>query len=452
MSDWFEKVRQLNEKYALMIDGPYSGKIAVLSDPREPVMITQSALHLMLKPHKVVPPATEENPNPTPIPVAALWLGWEGRRELTGLEFCPPGGRDPDPFKHNLWQGFAAEPEEGKEHQKFLLHLKVNVCNGDADLYHWLVNWLADMVQCPGRKRAVGVCLYSPEFGTGKSVVYAHLKKIFGTHAYSAKSTREITGNFNAHLAGNVCLGVEEAMWSGDKEAESKLRHFMSSETMGLEMKGVNICQIDSFSRVISTSNHDWAVPVRLGDRRWLVLQVDPRRKDDREYWTPIWDALNFGKAANHLLYYLMNHVEVDEDLLFRPPMTGAKAKQAGETLANDGKWWLAVLEGHRDPHVLPSGAQVIEHGGEDGVFNAESSKEGIYENYKSYAKDQRYGEVLGERSFWRRFWEMVPDNTSQRKLKGDRGRLVWLPDRKICQDFFARTIHKDTTWDDLAA
>ena len=92
---------------------------------------------------------------------------------MTGVEFTPPPNV-PTKGAHNLWQGFAVDPKEGDAHKPLLRHLYKYVCRSDGDLYRWLISWLANIVQEPGRKPGVAIALLGDQ-GAGKTILYRYL-------------------------------------------------------------------------------------------------------------------------------------------------------------------------------------------------------------------------------------------------------------------------------------
>jgi hypothetical protein len=66
---------------------------------------------------------------------------------------------------------------------------------------------------------------------------------------------------------------VEEAFWAGDKAAAGALKNLITEDEIMFERKGVDA--ISAFTRLIFTSNEDWAAPVGVDERRFLVVEVE---------------------------------------------------------------------------------------------------------------------------------------------------------------------------------
>ena len=88
------------------------------------------------------------------IPLAKHWLHHPQRQQYDGVVFRPE--KQVDGY-FNLWTGFAVEPREGCC-EKFLAHIRDNVCCGCDQHYDWVIAFFADIVQHPCEKE-VGVSL-----------------------------------------------------------------------------------------------------------------------------------------------------------------------------------------------------------------------------------------------------------------------------------------------------
>jgi hypothetical protein len=442
-------VRALNERYAVVTRGRNSGRVVDLTDPAEPQFLPKDRLNLIYA-NKRVPIATPEGMKK--VPISALWMTYEERREITDIGFEPPGSEFPLPEgSHNIWRGFAVEPKAGESHEPLLEHISENVCRGDQALYTWFISWLADLVQRPGDKPGVAVALRG-EPGAGKSVIYEYLRRLFGRHAMKISRPEHLTGRFNSHMAGLTLLGVEESFWAGDKNAEGVLKDLITAPEMAVEQKFADPLTLHNHVHLLVMSNEQWAVPAAPGDRRWAVFDVDSSRRNDRAFWTPIFEALKEGDGAANLLHYLA-HVPYQRATLFRPPMTTAKAEQTIRSLGTIERWWLDVLRDERNPAGPRSPMDRCDNQEPpDGVFGAETAKDKLLTDYEAWCKSN--GRRLDDaRLFWRTLRTLTKNELRQYRPKnsdGSRPRVVWLPPRAECRLATASAMGCD--WADLAS
>ena len=57
----------------------------------------------------------------------------------------------------------------------------------------------------------------------------------------------------------------------------------ITDPTFNIEQKGIDSIPISNYLRIFISSNEDWAVPIDSDDRRFVVLDLSDRHKQDRE-------------------------------------------------------------------------------------------------------------------------------------------------------------------------
>lgn len=155
------------------------------------------------------------------------WLTHKATTRLHGIEFEPNPARARRDF-YNLWKGLRLKPQQG-DCSRFLSHIRDVICAGDEAHFDWLIKWLADMVQNPGRKPGTAVVLRGGE-GSGKGTAFANqLRDIIGARLYRKVSRSEqLIGKHNAHLAGALMIFANESVWGGDKSKEGALKDIIT--------------------------------------------------------------------------------------------------------------------------------------------------------------------------------------------------------------------------------
>lgn len=281
-----------------------------------------------------------------------MWRKSPVRTQFTGVGFFPgsPINKAVVPKGYlNLWRDFSIEPAEG-DWSLFKKHLRNVVCNRDEEAFNWLMDWMAQMVQCPQVKCGTAVVLKSEQKGSGKSMLIEFFKRIFGPHGHSASQIDHIVGKFNGHLEEAVFFGVEEGFWAGNKQANSVLKTLITQPTLGIERKGLDYYDAPNFTRLLFTSNENWVVPVGTDERRYFVLEFHNKRAKDPDYFDPIFCQMigeNAAKPHNRglaaMLHELM-HREISSDLR-RPPTTTGLLNQRAHSLNGPQRWLLAVAK-----------------------------------------------------------------------------------------------------------
>lgn len=272
--------------------------------------------------------------------IAQLWLNSPKRRQYDRIVFAPHApGRTPvcPGGAYNLFKGFPVEPRKG-DCSLYLDHIKNTICSGKVELYEYVIHWMADAVQNVGRERpGVALVLRGAE-GTGKGIFVKQFGRLFGSHFRHINRPGHLVGNFNAHLQDTVLLFADEAYWAGNKADEGVLKGLITEETLMIEPKGVNPFEIQNHIRFIFATNNDWAVPAGLNARRFVVLDVNDKHKQDSAHFKAIVDQMNAG-GSEALLHYLLN-VDLTTANLRRIPVTAALLDQKRRTMAPVEAWF----------------------------------------------------------------------------------------------------------------
>jgi hypothetical protein len=426
-----EAIDNLNSKLAIMSDGPAFGKILAIGSSGNVFFAKPEEISRWYANDPIWVEEYDSKADKTvtkPVNPFTYWVKSPERRAVRSVEFEPPGSLNTLPEGAlNLWVGFGVLPEAGDDHKPFLEHVWANVCHRDLKLYHWVMAWMADLVQQPGNKPGV-VLVLRGKHGVGKTILLEHLRKIFGRHFLKGNTTASYAGRFNTHLKDKVCLGLEEALHARDKGDASVLKDLITSATMLSEQKFADPLEVSNHLHIVIAANHDWTVPVEVGDRRYMVLDVSDEREKDYEYFAPIFDALKSGKAAPHLLYHLQNY-EYERELFFNLPSTAARTDQIERTLEPPEQWLLAVIRGDQPLAVADSEAEAPsvkenrEAHGRDPLDDWQD-KAAVFASFRCWADESkvRGADGLTAGAFWQRLKTVLGAGSIREKRRGGRG------------------------------
>lgn len=276
--------------------------------------------------------------------VSSLWLEWPKRREYEGLVFMPEQ-QAPARF-YNLWRGFAVKPADKTEKNDavdaFLAHARDNVCHGDVALFRWLIGYFAHLVQRPWEKPLVAIVFRGGK-GVGKNALIERVGALLGGHFLLTSNRRYLIGNFNGHLENCLLFALDEAFWSGDKQAEGTLKDLVTGKDHVIEHKGKEPYTVANKTRVCIIGNEDWLVPASDDERRYAVFNVGDGRKQDRQYFQKMREGMEAG-GYRYLLRYLLDFdltgIDINE-----APATQGLLEQKHHTLDPLHQWWLDCLE-----------------------------------------------------------------------------------------------------------
>lgn len=220
---------------------------------------------------------------------------------------------------YNLMEPLMWDPKPGRFDQtiKFLKHIfggdasitwdEKNQCyqeeNIKADQFSIALDYLTILHQHPKQKTFVP-CLVSKEQGTGKTTFLEWLCTVYNGNGTILDNER-FKMNFNGHYASKFIIGLDEGFLDVEKKAErERLKKMVTSKTMFLEMKGVDVKEIPYYGHLIICSNDaDSLMKMEEEDTRWFVVKVDPIDKQDKDpdYEKKLMDEIP------HYLHYIQN-------------------------------------------------------------------------------------------------------------------------------------------------
>lgn len=131
-------------------------------------------------------------------------------------------------------------------------------------------------------------------------------------------------------------------MWAGDKAAAGRLKGLITSPFQQIEAKGIDPIRMNNFVRLLMTSNEQWVVPAGMDERRFAVLEVDPRCAGNHDYFREMDDELGDGGYAT-LLHDLLAF-DLERVDLRTIPKTTALLTQKERELDPIAAWWLDRL------------------------------------------------------------------------------------------------------------
>jgi hypothetical protein len=332
-------------------------------------------------------------------------------RHFDGQLVCkPPGVTEPArPDDKNLWPGLAVQPQPG-DWSLLQHHIRENICGGDPTNYEYLLNWLALLVQFPGRLPGTAVCLRG-EQGTGKTFFVKCVAQIFRPESVATVTNPElIVRRFTSVLSARVLIFADEAFFAGDPSSRGRLQALITDRTNVIERKGFEPVTEDNCVHLMIASNEEWVISLNEHDRRFLVLDVAKTHMQDLAYFEAIQRQQEDGGTA------AMLHDLLARDLAgFNPmelPWTAAKQDQKNRSRHGFGAWWH---------HVLTEGTS--------DNWQGVRPKRLLYDSYRSYA------DKVGDRhpqgpEFLSKFLIKYYGTTviGRRRIKGQQTHVYLLP------------------------
>jgi phage pi2 protein 07 len=269
------------------------------------------------------------------------WSSDITRRKYLKFDFLPNSNLT---NIYNRFTGFKYnndKPVKMEKIQPFLDLINTLLDNEKVSIDAFL-DWCAWIRQKPHLKTEKIVVLYSDAQGVGKNTLTQLICKVVG-YSTSINDIKDLTKNFNAHLANKLIICADEIKVKA-REIRDELKNMSTRTKMMLERKGYDPVEISDYSNYLFTTNNQNSFYVEPTDRRFILLQLQNKVMD--------------AQTANKL-YGLMDDIETLESF-----DTYLKNRQLPDKLESPNNNYKKLLIAQS----LPSYIQMI------------------YKNYDSYA------------------------------------------------------------------
>ena len=282
-----------------------------------------------------------------PVPILDVWIKHpKARIYKGGVTFKPNGNTPPDMY--NLWNGYSIERLDGSC-ETITSFLKEVICSNNEEHYQYLINWLARAIQKPGEVGEVALVLQGKR-GVGKTTIGEMMRRIFGNNYILIDSPDLLTRNFNSHLRECVFAVADESVFAGDRKANEKLKNQITSGTMNLELKGVDIKIVPSYLTLVIISNSEHIIATAEDERRYFALEVSDCHMQDTEYFKELYQAIDGNEMR--CFFNMMMEKDLSQFDHRAVPTTQALANQKALSLEPFDQWLCDLgYNGHFPGH-----------------------------------------------------------------------------------------------------
>ena len=286
---------------------------------------------------------TAHFPGQPTAPVIQLFLHSPLTIEYVGIYSHPIEEREK---QLNVWKGWTLQPKQG-ECGRIMAFLRDVICDGDEEVFRYLLNWLAHMLQRPEEKPGVMIILLGGQ-GTGKGT-FGHLSyRMLGELYLGVSDLRHVFGKHNDVLERIYLIFFDE--FSGNAKIADALKSLVTETHVAVEPKNQPVRQIQSFHRLILASNAGHVKHTDRDDRRDFVLRVSDRHQGDAAYWNALYAEIDGDGTAAFMHELLQRNISGVN--IRQRPITKALQEQKLLSLDAIGEWWLDRLHAGyiRDP------------------------------------------------------------------------------------------------------
>lgn len=227
------------------------------------------------------------------------WFLDPNKRVYNSYDFLPPPMKCPSNV-FNTWNGFPIEKDniEAKDPERILELIRV-LSNNHDETYKYVLDWLAQIVQEPGRKSGT-MLVFKSKQGAGKGTLVEILKLIMnGYVGETSNPQRDLFGNHaNAHV-GKLLCSIDEVRSSDVFKFLGQLKNLVTSTTTQYNEKCVKAVEVHHFCRFIFTTNA--SIPITIedgdGDRRTVLIESDNKFCKDAVFWKKFYTEVVHDKA-----------------------------------------------------------------------------------------------------------------------------------------------------------
>lgn len=340
LSDYDDALHELHHHWWLVLGSEKVTAGTFFTDPTTTHNLLEMREYSIPAIKHFLTPANLGEGNDSVSPVET-WMKSPERRGVRKVTFEPGMTKMPQGVL-NLWIGWGLQTAASSAGcELFLKHVYEAWASGDAKIYHYLLGWMATVVQRiyfrepgkPMRRTEVALVARSGQ-GTGKGLVGAYYGRLFGQHAMSTSRGDGLAARFNWSFANKIFIQADEAFFAGDHKTHNVLKAFLTDPTFDVEAKFRDAVTLPNYASLLMTSNKSWVTPADVEDRRMCVFDVSDLHKGDRAYFKALADEMENGGPAALFRYLLDMDLEGFDITDF--PRTAALGEQVENTLSRD--------------------------------------------------------------------------------------------------------------------
>ncbi len=244
------------------------------------------------------------------------WLETSHIKEFDRVDFFPPPLKTPEGV-YNTYTGLRIDgikSYEETDFSKITDHIKLMVgvdeetnIGYNKKAYDYMLDYLAHMVQKVGELPRVAL-LFKGEQGTGKNIFWNLFgKKILGReYVLETAEMEKVVGRFNM-LNQKFIVILDETTGKDSFTNSDKLKNIITQDTIAWEQKGIQGITINNCGRYIFLTNNDTPIKIEMTDRRFVVFEMNPEKRNNAEYFSNLVKDFNNDNVVMSFVNFLKN-------------------------------------------------------------------------------------------------------------------------------------------------
>jgi hypothetical protein len=218
---------------------------------------------------------------------------------------------------YNIFTDFDCQSKEGSINTiQSILKL---ISNNENEVFEYIEKWVAHLIQKPYEKAGTSIIIQG-EQGVGKDTYFDFIGKMLGEYFFNTgNAENDVFSRFNGHLKKTLLIKFEEASFMTNKNHADKLKNLITCQSQPFEDKGAGIVKLDSYVRLVMTTNAEVPVSIEQSDRRFVLVKASSEKIGDLEFWNNIHTELAKKETLEAYYNYLLNLDLTDFNPKHRP-------------------------------------------------------------------------------------------------------------------------------------
>jgi hypothetical protein len=216
-----------------------------------------------------------------PVAAAAAWLSWPLRAEVSRLTYKPGHigavENDRGDIEWSLWPGWGAPPAAratDRDVKPFLQLVDHLFSTASPEAKRWFLRWCAFPLVYPGTKMFSNVLIWGRKHGTGKSLIFYTLGRIYGENFVAVKK-KDLHGDFNKWAEFKQLALGEEITGSDKREDADMIKAMTTQLKVHINVKYMPEYEVDDVLNWGFTANHPDTFMLEDDDRRSFIHEVE---------------------------------------------------------------------------------------------------------------------------------------------------------------------------------
>jgi len=224
---------------------------------------------------------------------------------IQGVRFhCPD-----DENIYSLFHGYKYNIKETHDEsiiKAYIDFIKEVICNNKDNINEYILNWIAYIVQNPGKRTNTALVLKGLQ-GIGKGTFTDVLCEMLSRYsAPNITDIKEITGDYNSVIEGKKLLILNELKNVGDDRLANfdALKSRITDDYIRVGEKYEPGRYAENVANYIFCTNNAYPVKIERSDRRYVVLEVSGSKKNNFDYWNSIYASCKGSEFYDNLTTY----------------------------------------------------------------------------------------------------------------------------------------------------